>query len=97
MKKVLISLTVCAAALMAADGAAVFGSKCAACHGKDGKNSAIAGKVLAGQSAADIATKLAGYKDPSFGGAKKGMMAGPAKGLTDDDVKAIATYVATLK
>jgi len=97
IKRVLIPVALCGGLLMAADGAGTYGAKCSSCHGKDGKNSAISGKVIAGQSAADIETKLAGYKAGTFGGAKKGMMTAPAKGLSEEDIKAVAAHIATLK
>lgn len=94
MTKILAGLTLCAAALFAADGAAIYG-KCAACHGKDGKNTAISGVALSGD-AASIEKKLHGYKDGSFGGAKKAMMAPQAASLSDADIKAVAAHIAGL-
>ena len=95
MKKVLLTLAFAGCALMAADGKAVYG-KCQGCHGADGKQTAISGKALAGQKAADIEKKLAGYQKGE-GGAKKAQMIPMAKGLSADDVKAVASYIATLK
>lgn len=95
MKKVILTVAAVAVASFAADGAALF-TKCASCHGKDGKNAAISGKVLAGQSAADIAKKLADYKAGN-GGAKKGMMIPNAKALSDADMKALGEYISKLK
>ena len=97
MKKVLLTVAACAVASFAADGAAIFNSKCVSCHGKDGKMTAIPGVAIAGQSAGDVEKKLKGYQDGSFGGAKKGMMAPNAKALADADMKAVATYIASLK
>ncbi len=95
MKKVLLTLAFAGCALMAADGKAVFG-KCTGCHGADGKNSAMSGKVLAGQKAADLEKKLHGYQ-AGEGGPKKGMMAPQAKSLSADDIKAVSAYIAGLK
>ncbi len=95
MKKLVLGLSITAAALFAADGAAIYG-KCAACHGKDGKNTAISGVALSGD-AASIEKKLHGYKDGSFGGAKKAMMVGQVANLSDADIKAVSAHIAGLK
>lgn len=95
MTKLVLGLSLTAAALFAADGAAIYG-KCAACHGKDGKNTAISGVVLSGD-AASIEKKLNGYKDGSFGGAKKAMMVGQVASLSADDIKAVSAHIAGLK
>ena len=97
MKKVLLTVAACAVASFAADGAAIYNAKCVSCHGKDGKMTAIPGVAIAGQSVGDVEKKLKGYQDGSFGGAKKGMMAPNAKALSADDVKAVASYIASLK
>lgn len=47
-------------------------------------------------SAADIEKKLHGYKDGTFGGAGKQVMQGIAKGLSDDQMKSLASHAATL-
>ena len=96
MTKILSLLTCFALSCFAASGAELF-TKCASCHGKDGKNKAISGKVLAGQKATELTKKLTGYKKGTFGGAKKGMMTGVAKPLSDGDIKALSTYISKLK
>lgn len=96
MTKILAGLTLCAAALLASDGAAIYG-KCASCHGKDGKNAAVSGQVLAGDSADSVAKKLQGYKDGTFGGAKKAMMTPQVANLSADDIKAVSAYIAGMK
>lgn len=95
MKKIILGVAIAAATLFAADGATIYG-KCAGCHGKDGKNAAISGVALSGD-AASIEKKLSGYKDGSFGGAKKGMMAPQVAALSADDIKAVSEYIAGLK
>lgn len=78
--------------LAADDGAAIYKSKCAMCHGANGEGKM--GPKLAGtsMSEADIETQLtkgvAGKKAPH---------AKPMSGLTDDQAKAVATYVKGLK
>ena len=82
------------AAKGAAAGAKLYG-RCAACHGGDGKQSppGTQGITIAGQSADDIAKKLKGYKDGSFGGTMKAVMAGQVASLSDADIQALADYI----
>jgi len=85
------------AAATGPDGKALF-AKCAGCHGADGKTSAM-GKsaVLAGQSAADIETKIAGYKAGTLNVAGMGtLMNGQVASFSDADIKAISAYIAGL-
>jgi len=78
-------------------GKALF-AKCAGCHGADGKTAAL-GKsaVIAGQSAADLETKIAGYKAGTLNVAGMGaLMKGQVASMSDDDIKAVAAYIAGL-
>ncbi len=77
------------------DAGAKLYSRCAACHGGDGKQSppGTQGITIAGQSADDIAKKLKGYKDGSFGGTMKAVMAGQVASLSDADIQALADYI----
>lgn len=98
MKKsvIALSLVFCAATIAgAADGAAIY-KKCSGCHGADGAKVplGIASGVVKGQSAADLETKLKGYADGSYGGAKKGLMKGQVSKLSDEDIKAVSEYMA---
>lgn len=95
MKKALVLIVLGVSALVAADGVKLYGAKCAECHGADGKDSAISGKAIAGDTA--VLTKLTGYKAGSFGGDQKATMQASLEGLNDDQMKAIAAYVTTLK
>jgi len=73
-------------------------AKCVGCHGADGKTKAM-GKsaMVAGQSAADLETKLQGYKAGTRNVAGMGMiMKGQVGSMSDDDIKAIAAYMAGL-
>ena len=73
----------------AEDGAAIYKSKCAMCHGAAGEGKAapkIAG--TADTKVSDVLTKGGQAKPPHT----KAMA-----GLTDDQVKAVASYVASLK
>jgi len=85
------------AAATGPDGKALF-AKCSGCHGADGKTSAM-GKsaLLNGQSAADLETKIAGYKAGTLNVAGMGaLMKGQVAALSDADAKAIAAYVSGL-
>ncbi len=73
-------------------------TRCAACHGADGKQAplGVQNAVIAGQSKDDIAKKLHGYKDGSYGGSQKAVMAGQAASLSDADIDALADYISKL-
>ena len=75
----------------APDGKALYGSKCAMCHGQDGVAKKM-GEPSKNFNAADFkkeATVESIIKDTKDG---KGKMK-PIKNLTDDDMKAIAEYI----
>ena len=79
------------------DGKALF-AKCAGCHGADGKTKAM-GKapVLAGQSAADLESKITAYKAGTRNEAGMGaLMKGQVGSLSDAEIKAVATYISGL-
>ncbi|CAA6808460.1 MAG: Cytochrome C553 (soluble cytochrome f) [uncultured Sulfurovum sp.] len=79
------------------DGKALY-AKCAGCHGADGKTKAM-GKsaAVAGQSAADLETKLHGYKAGTLNAHGMGMlMKGQVASMSDEDIKAVAAYMAGL-
>ena len=94
-----------ATAATAAEGAAsnVAGaelySKCAGCHGADGKTKAL-GKSpeIAGQSKEDLVTKIKGYKAGTLNTAGMGtLMKGQVASMSDADIDAVAGYISTLK
>jgi len=85
------------ASVTGADGKAIF-AKCAGCHGADGKTAAL-GKsaIIAGQAAADLETKISGYKAGTLNTAGMGgLMKGQVGGLSDAEIKAVATYISGL-
>jgi len=104
IKKMLPACTGVAALLLAtgafaADGAAVYKSHCAKCHGETGKADTPAGKALkvpalagdakvSGSSVADLVTAIKGNE--------KHGKAGVLKGMSDADVEAAATQAKTL-
>lgn len=95
IKKILVLSVLGMSSLMAADGAKLYGAKCAECHGANAKDVAISGKAIAGDSA--ILTKLTGYKNGSFGGEQKATMQASLDGLSDEDFKALSSYIGNLK
>jgi len=74
-------------AALAEDGAALYKTKCAACHGAAGE----------GKMGPSLKATKANVSDVIGKGGLKGPHAKPIAGLTDDQVKAIATYVGDLK
>jgi len=86
----LLSLVFASAAFAAEDGAALFKAKCAACHGPDGKKMAkadLSSAPIQGKTDADL-VKFVG-ENPKHNFTKKG--------VTDDQLKAIVTFLRTLK
>ena len=79
-------------------GKAVF-AKCVSCHGADGKTKALGkSEVIAGQNVADLEKKIQEYKAGTRNVAGMGMlMKGQVGSLSDDDIKAVAEYISTLK
>lgn len=78
------------AAYAGEDGAALFKAKCQMCHGADGAKNAkanLAGADVQGKSDADLQKFVAENPKHNF----------KSKGLTDDQIKAIVTFLRTLK
>lgn len=96
MKKILLAGLVTLGLFTAAyaeDGAALY-KKCAGCHGQTGEKAALgASKIIKDMTHADFVTALNGYKDGSYGGAKKGIMKGQSTPLNDAQIEAIASYI----
>lgn len=75
-------------------GASLY-KRCVGCHGTTGAAKALGtGLPLKGQSAADIRTKLTGYQEGSYGFAKKGIMTKLVKPMTEQEIQALAEYIA---
>lgn len=90
---IVISLSVSIALpAFAADGAATYKAKCAACHGPEGQGKigpALKGSSLTADQITDLLTK--------GNDAKKAPHKKDISGLTPDDAKAVADFVKTLK
>lgn len=83
----------------AEDGAAIYKSKCAMCHGPTGTPSAGMAKMLGVKPVSDPSMK--GLTDAQIetavkNGSSNGKMK-PIAGLSDAQVKAVAAYFKTLK
>lgn len=96
--RLLIALTswlLTASLAFAEDGAALYKKKCAGCHGANGEGkSAMKAPALKDSSldAAKIADRISKGEPSSKAPHNKGI-----SGLTDEQAKAIADYVKTLK
>jgi cytochrome c553 len=98
MKKIAIAMLFAGSTLLMADGAALF-AKCAGCHGQKGEKAAL-GKsaIIAGQDAAKTVEQLKGYKAGTLSQYSMGaLMKGQVASMSDDDIKAVADYIAGLK
>ncbi len=96
MKKVIVALGVLAFAsvLMATDVKALAKS-CAACHGVKFEKKALGkSKIVNMMSEAEIEKDLMDFKS---GANKNPVMSAQAKKLSDEDIKALAKYIPTLK
>lgn len=98
MKKIVcILLSVTAVSLMAADGEAIYKSKCFSCHGDKASKSALnKSQIIAGWDTAKIIASIGGYRNGE-GGAMKNVMKPIAVALSDDDLKAVSTTIASYK
>ena len=99
----LIALSGALAAANAADAKANWEKTCAKCHGADGKGDTKIGKTLEIKDFTDAKVQ-AGYKDADMIKAiKEGIKDGDkirmkaAEDLSDDEIKALVTYVRALK
>jgi mono/diheme cytochrome c family protein len=86
-----------APAAMAEDGAALFKGKCQACHGAKGEGKAamktqdLGGPAIQKLTDAQLTDIIANGKDGKATHAYK------KKGLTDEQIKALVSFVRTLK
>jgi cytochrome c553 len=79
------------------DGGALFGQKCASCHGVQGEKAALGkSQVIAGWNAAKVKDALKGYQDGTYGKEMKALMLGQVKGLNDAQIDAVAKHISEL-
>lgn len=75
------------------NGHDLYAAKCASCHGETGEG--LAGNPkLAGLSKADIQSRLTDYRSGKQMGPKTVIMAAMAKPLSDEQIAALASYLA---
>ncbi len=96
MKKLVLSTIIAAATAASLSAASI--AACAGCHGADFSKPALGkSQVVKGWDAAKIEASLKGYKDGTYGGPMKGVMAGQVKNLSEADIKDIASQIAAIK
>lgn len=80
-----------------ADASALYGEKCASCHGARAEKPALGkSQVIAGWSASQVEDALHGYQSGSYGKEMKALMIGQAKSLSAEQIKSLAKYISTL-
>lgn len=97
MKKLTIAALALSTTVAMASGAAAY-KKCVGCHGVNGERKFGPQKdVIQGQSSERLFNMLKGYKDGSLkGNAGFGIMKGQVKRMSEDKMKELADYMATL-
>jgi mono/diheme cytochrome c family protein len=94
----IIAMMLAPLAAFAADGAAVYKAKCATCHGTDGKGETSIGKSMKLKSlgAPDVQKTTDADLNKIISDGKGKMPAYKGK-LSADEIKALVTYIRTLK
>ena len=98
MKKTTITVLAIVAAFIFstvayADGAIVFKQKCIACHGANATGARDLGGPIVQKLTDEQLADFIGNGGPS----KKPAHSFKAKGLSDDDIKAVVTYIRSIK
>lgn len=97
-----IALSVAVAgSAMAADGTAIYKSKCAPCHGADGQGTAMAPAFKAnafvkGGSDADVAAVIKNGRNGAEKKYKNFAIGMPKQALSDDEVSAVVAHLKDL-
>jgi mono/diheme cytochrome c family protein len=90
---VLVAAFIFSTVAQAGDGAVVFKQKCIACHGANATGARDLGSPVVQKLTDEQLADFIGNGGPS----KKPAHTFKAKGLTDDDVKALVAYIRTIK
>ncbi len=105
-KAILITIAASAAMLVSASAADVketWDKECAKCHGPDGKGDTKMGKKLEIKDFTDAKYQASLKDEDMFKAIKEGVKDGdkvrmkPAEDLSDDEIKALVTYVRNFK
>jgi mono/diheme cytochrome c family protein len=93
MKRLLIAAALLATSTVAsaADGKALYGSKCAACHGADGQGQTTMGKKMGVKDLS--ASKLTAVEMEAIISSGKGKMTAFGGKLTPAEIKDVAAFV----
>ncbi|MBN2895649.1 MAG: c-type cytochrome [Campylobacterales bacterium] len=71
--------------------------KCASCHGTGAEKSALGkSQVIAGWDAQKTIDAIIGYQNGTYGGPMKALMGAQVKNLSDEEIQALARYIAAL-
>lgn len=82
--------------VVSVDANTLYGQKCASCHGTKAEKAALGkSQVIATLSETQIKDALKGYQAGTYGKEMKALMQGQAKGLSDEQVDALAKHIAT--
>jgi len=79
------------------DATALFGQKCASCHGAKAEKAALnKSQIIAQFSETQIKEALKGYQAGTYGKDMKALMQGQTKALNDAQIDALAKYISNL-
>lgn len=93
----LVALTLSLPAFAASDGAALYKSKCVACHGADGSGQTSMGKALKIRDLrSDDVQKQTDLELMKVISGGKGKMPAYGKQMSTDDIKALIAHIRTL-
>ena len=78
-------------------GRLLFTQKCASCHGQLGEKTALnKSQIIAGWEKEKSVAALKGYQNGTYGSTMKGIMKGQVSSLSEEQIEALADYIATL-
>ena len=98
MKKDIVIGTIVLMSSLAFAGAPQLFTQCRACHGTRAEKPALGtSRIINTLNSYEIEKALKGYKDGTYGGAKKGIMKMQAARLNDAQIRELAAYIPTLR
>ncbi len=78
------------------DGKTIY-KVCSSCHGANGEKAALGkSQIIKGWDVIKTTNALKGYRDGTYGGAMKSLMAGQVKSLNEVDMNIVAEYISKL-